>query len=549
MKYDNFYEKAAKLTLNANLEQVLYLSREYEGRITTEEMYNTISSYVENRKDLENKFDLTTMSNEIEDLDFFYNILYVIIEKEKYLQNKYNYSSMLINELGEKSIKRLEQMFFEKTGIEKANYLKELDKEYEKFFDNSNFNKKTWFTITTNNCALYRGELYFSDKLAGPIIYDLDPQSSIRGNKVVGVDGKFYTSDDIDPKYIWVINEKKENKPFWKLFSKPEINRSFSLVDKETGKVSSCPLNVPENFHDSDIPRHILNFILYPHKDPFSYDVYNSDFEKIDNKVKYINADYKKGYILVQHHGQNNIQIRDGEYKQIGTITIPIINELVGKPSLFVDEKIYQANDGVIAINTGKRVVYYDYLNDREIDNFLVSDYLMRYSYFAYSEGLYNFIDKNGNHGYKDIDGNVVIKSDDKNQYCVSTPFLHNTASVFKKTKERPVSIFDPNFFAGCKLFVLDKSGNKYSYLDVVDEIFAGSHYAFERQRNYFKSYINHYYEGNYAIRPDFAKQMHRITSRDYVANLIGNEWYVIDNDTPIIEIDFKSKEKVMEKE
>ncbi len=540
MKYDNYYEEVAKMTLNTSLEHVLYILDHYEHELCNEGRYNTILS----RKDLENKFDFASMSAQLDDLDLFYNVLYVIVEKEKYLQNKYDYKSILIEKLSKKSVKKLEKIFVEKTGMDTVDYLKEVDKDLEKYFDNSKFEKKTWFTITSNKCALYHGELYYSDKPQGPIIYELSPELSIRGEKVVGENGGCFTSDDIDPKYIWVINEKKEPKPFWKVFSKAPISKSFSLVDKETGEVSLCPLSVPYVANEKNMPRRISNFILYPHKDPFSYDVYNSNYELIDKNVKYFNADYKNGFVLVKHIGQEKTQIRDGEYKEIGTINQPIIEEIINDNYPMHDERIYHANDGVVAINTGKRIVYYDYLNDKEIDNFLITDNLMRYSYFAYSEGLYNFINKDGLHGYKDINGNVVIYPN----YAVSTPFLCNVASVFQKTRETYASSFDPNFFAGCNLFVIDKNGTKYSYRDVVEQIFGKTHDGYNRSINYFKRYMSSWWSKKYKIVPDFAKQMNRIIADDNTANLIGNEWYEIDNNTPIIETNFRTDEKVMEK-
>lgn len=495
MKYDYNYERVDEMTLNANLEDVLYYSLEYET---------------------------------VEYSEHFYNILYAIVEKEKYLQNKYGYHSILIEKLGEKSIKRLEQMFFKKNGINNIDYLKELDKDYEKYFNQKSFNKKTWFTITTNKCVSYNGELYFSDELTGPITRDVSV--NIRGDKIEGVKGEIFDYNDLDPKYIWVVNEEKKAKPFWKVFSKPIINKNYFMVDKETGEVLPCPLSVPSTPNHGNIPRRVLNFVLYPHENPLSYDIYNSDFEKMDSNVKYVNADYRKGYILVQHIGENKTHVMDGEYKQIGTITEEVINKFIGKCTLSSKEAVYNANDGVIAINTGERIVYYDYLNNSEIDSFRFFNFYPFYNpYCAYSDGLYNFIDKNGLHGYKDIDGNVIIPP----KYGYSKLFLGNVAYVCDEKNN---------------CFILDKNRVLYPFHDVAKEVFSGSYYALKRQINFSKLSRPDWFHRTYGFDLDFSKQMYLIMSHGDMANLIANELYVIDDETPIVEITFGNIEKVKEK-
>lgn len=428
---DRFLKDVSEMTLNCNLEDVLSNAKECEKR------------------------DRLEVS--------FYKVLYAILEKEKYLQNKYGYHSIVIENLSNRSKAIIKRMFsvrmkeqLEGESVEDIDYETTLDREYESFFDKSEFTKKLWFSAT-------------------PV-----PEDRFK----------------------------------WRLKGSAFKKRRYVLVDRETGEEKVCPLEVPSI---EKLPESVFNVILYPQAGCTARDVYNQKFELLDNFVSKCYIDYTKGYILIIYVRSEDMYVYDRDFNLIKVID--------GKKFPRLSRENTFANDGVLTIIDSDSVTYRDYFTMEIIDSFhstrSSSDYM-------YNDGLYNFCDKEtGLFGYKDISGNVIIKP----RFTWAAPFLNKVAYTVEK---------DGHYNVRC--FFIDREGTRYNIGDCASEMMFGSSTAVGRQMKYFE-FWSHTDRNFRNVKCDLAKQMYIVTSISS-AGVIGNEWYVINNDTPIININFGGSDK-----
>ena len=217
---------------------------------------------------------------------------------------------------------------------------------------------------------------------------------------------------------------------------------------------------------------------------------------------------------------------------------LKLVNKLDFKVN-YGDYNITLVNDGIMTLYSSnkKRIIYYDYINMREIDSFKYYGDAERY--FAYSEGVYNCVDDNGHFCYKNLDREIVIDP----IFYIARPFLGNTAvATVYDTAERvfvdrtgkctPESkVLDEMYQGKTMYYGTEDLGNAYSYLEDRDKrrdlYYAGDFKIGKYHLMYHPSPI-HWKTNKGCI----------VTQDDYVASI----------DTPIVEINFEGKNKSFEK-
>ena len=430
MKYDYYYEETLGITFNTNINLLLKYARHYEGAKDSED---------------------------------FYKVLYAIVEKEKYLQIKNpGYHSLLIEKLGEKSKKILENMFYSRMSdyqISKdSNYLLMVDPIYEKFFDNSSFKPGTYYSAIPTK-----------------IIPD-----------------------------VKIAVERKM------------LRKKYSLVDTITKKEIPCSLDLRKE--NLNIKR-VLDFFVVKVSNNFLLTIYNKDFEKLTDCVSHYDIDYKNEYILLQYAGKPQVMVYDKNYNFITSFDRDITR--IGK---------YEVNDGVIAVNTDRRVIYFDYLNQKEIGTFTIPKNIsLSLTTLAYSDGLYNYVDENGLHGYKDIYGNVIIEP----KLPRSSPFFNGVAYI-------------RNIDGRFGHWFLDKNGKLFNFKTSDDVRTIEDGLELTETLKYVAT--AHYDTRLWSFPLSFSEQAYQIDIwGEIVGSLVGNSCYLIDNETPIMDLEIENLEKAKE--
>ena len=317
---------------------------------------------------------------------------------------------------------------------------------------------------------------------------------------------------------------------------------NWYAVDKETGECIRIPNRI------GYFPEYELGYFIQLHRQkdnsPWIMDFYNEKFKKLmtfDN-VYYYYVDHRLDLFLVKRM-DGIISLYNKELQLVGTVDL---NKLYGITS------VIGVNDGVLSLASRKdnKIIYYDYINMREIDSFKANVDIDLYTYlshFVYSEGVYPHINSNGDYDYKNKDGDVVFDQ----TFDFARPFLGNVAQVYfnhvKNGKEYS------------ERYVVDRTGNLTPNDDCYKEIY-------KNRKKYFSSLNTgvFFLMGDHEfltenpsrlyLRQDFKKGRYLL---DYNANLdflrrvrgylVAEDNYLINVYTPIKDIDFdKEKEKAL---
>ena len=324
---------------------------------------------------------------------------------------------------------------------------------------------------------------------------------------------EFLDKSDFKPAtYYSVVNEKEI--PDVKITAERRIIRKkYSLIDTKTKNEIPCPLELK---NESLKIKQVFDFFIVSNSPNGLITIYNKEFKKLIDMVRHYDVDYKNEYIILEVYDDPRIGVYDKNFNLINYFNRDITK--IGK---------YSVNDGVIGVDTNRRVVYFDYLNNREIDTFKIPNGVnLSRTTLAYSEGLYNFVDENGYHGYKDLQGNVVIEP----KLQMSSPFLNGVACL-----SHVYGISTDHCF-------LDKNGELYDFndRDKVSELENGLNLT-----DRLKYSTSIYDTTRWRFPLSFVQQAYQIKIwGDKVGCLVSNDWYLIDNNTPICEMDFKNSEK-----
>lgn len=494
---NNYYEKIMKMTLNISADELI-----------------DILNYVE--------------SNNLFEKELYEN-LYVILEKEKYILINYNVESKIFNRLSEKQKMKLERMFTDrlkdyseedaaKTSehLIKYGYINTLDIDYQKnFFNSCYFSNKREFDMTEDKVYMRRGINYYSDD------YGHHETKTLYVNYTDRADVQFNTEKQKKDKTLYfdgIDNAKFDNHDY--IFF--DTNSKFEYAI---------------NYHNGDViklkkdAKHCRDYV-------FGYFISKNDNKLclFDNESKLIKEfndvfsyriDYVKELFIISN-GCNKISFYNKEFELLKEIDI----------SLFIKGtySIHTINDGVItfSLNENDEILYFDYINMKVIDKFKTNNKKLDISQFAYSGGLYNYVE-NDLIGYKDVNGVVRIRPQFKNV----GPFLGNIAQK--------------DYYSECG--VIDKAGNFICNKDYVKNLLDNrKKYITKVDPNYWKENGSSAYDDlityGITLSPDYQEGKYRINLKKIkVGYLTVEDNYIIDVNDPIKEINFAfPKEKTIKK-
>ena len=392
-----------------------------------------------------------------------------------------------------------------------------LDPLYQDYFNNHSFTNNQTFDLeegTIKVCWNNKGWddilVIFSERENLPIT----DRNIYRGDKTY----KFkkvhdYINDDC--KYYYI---------------KTDLGKRYA-INRETGKCIRFPSKFYYYFPIYEISS-FVHLRSFGRKGPFEFSFYDENMKKkkVIKKAHGIDYDYKKELYLIYDTGVINIYNKDLELiKTIDNLHDKYCGPIYNKCS------ILSVNDGVIAFVANNRIIYYDYLNDLEIDSFNCSDKIDEYAYnssFIYSEGLYAFFDENGKFGYKNRNWEVVIEP----KYNMVGPFLDGIALVDDKK-------------------IINRLGNEIEFVDWCNKIF----YSKQNKFREVNCYLGYYYLSDpvdrETLKYDLKKgrygllyQPSPVVRNDFKGYIVAEDHYVIDDDRAIKDIDFNNIEKGMTK-
>lgn len=428
MRYDYIYDGMLETTLKCDLDDVILLEDHFINDDDDREEYN--------------------------------KVLYAIVEREKYFKKRFGCESKIIDNISDESLEILENMFISRikddnpiSNQKNIDYLNELDKAYEEYFDSCKITKKLSFT---------------AKKLDRISNYKIISKENTLLPK------RFYILDEITKKKKLIQYGEYHGQTKEQVFD-------YFFIESKKGE---------NGFYD-----HNLNMVF-------------------NNVSRIYGVDYKRGYILLKFNNDDKVHVFD---KKLNEITSFSLSYRGGYIHRFV-------NDGILTTNVCNRVTYYDYLNGlNEIDHFFEPYHT--FTTYGYSEGLYNFVDKHGRYGYKDLNRNIVIPP--KLEW--SKPFFNDVAITTK------------NYGWHRMPYYLDKNG-------VERELECEE--CGELLNNYpdFKSNwgsVCDFVSCEWEFDLDLSQQAYVATSRAGGKGcIIARNVYEIEDETPILKIDFDDNEK-----
>ncbi len=313
-------------------------------------------------------------------------------------------------------------------------------------------------------------------------------------------------------KEIVITNIPKKKEPKLRVESRGVIKKRYYLVSSIDNRIINCPLDLRD---DNLIIKQVFDFFIV--KNSHIITIYDREFTKLIDYVGQYDVDYKNEYILLQLYNENIVRVYDRNFKYINSFDQWIMKF----PS-------YEVNDGVISASNSERNLYFDYLNNKVVDSF---EFKQRVSFYAnkflYSEGLYNYIDKNGLMGYKDLEGNVVIEP----KFSVSTPFFHNFACLL---------------YRGEGYFLLDKYGELHPFNTVDDVANIAEKIIFPIEMHWYHNQI--YHPDSWRFEVDLFQQAYFAkVERRNIGCIVADTFYNVDNDTPILELNIEKIEDTKE--
>ncbi len=484
---------------------------------------------------------LNTDENEILDLcnfvttnslyeDEFYQNLYALVEKEKYLAKKYNYKLSLYPKLSNQVKERLENIFVDKysNGISedcavlldtchKYGYVNVLDPRYSIYFDTCHFQNKQQFDLDEGKCDVFYRDFSHKNVIVRVSnredihIAPREARKDIKRNvfrnvgRVNDKDSDYYF---IGLNYIDVIGLTS----YWNF-----------AIDRETGKRIGLPYKV------GFAPYYMLGYFIRCKGMGDIVEFYDHRFRKkmSVNHVSKFAVDYKLERFIIADD-VNLVHIYDKNLE---------LKDIVDLGMLYHNARVCKVNDGVMSLYLydSYKVVYYDYINHREIDSFkYMGSHCNR---FVYNEGLYPFVDDNEKSGYKNIEGDTLIEP----KFSSTYPFIGNIAPVYTTTKS----------------LIINRCGETMA----LEELCARLYYARKQaiMRMYpSEPYLTVYYDylikypKSLRLEADYKKGKYMLYS-NFEAELLGKnkgyidtfDHYLIDEDMPIKDINFSNSRKL----
>ena len=375
----------------------------------------------------------------------FYKVLYASLEKEKYLNIKCGTKPIIYEKLSEKSKIVIEKMFLQNIknlnedlreemviNLKRNGYINVLDKLYEDFFDTkgfiikSTYNKKTIDADDELECKqINKGiiEPHFNiiKKSSGKVI-DRIFNSFVDGKLLINY-GDIYQFSCKRIKSTYTYD-------YYSFYTK-DGHKIKPFKDKSRITNRILDLYIVENNNTKIATDLDFNLVF--------------DFKNFSTKYTMLVDNLRKN-ILISDKGC--LYLYDEHFHEIKRVKV---SEIIGKESMFKDDSTVSVhsenaifNDGIIPLNiysgTDRYICYYDIINMRIIDAFTIN--VSSYAIFGYSEGLYNYKEKKGMMGYKNINGDVIIKP----EFAEADPFLNGCALAFNLHTDKGFIDYQGNF-------------------------------------------------------------------------------------------------------
>ena len=480
--------------------------------------------------------------------DEFYNNLYILVEKEKYIVNKYHDIRRIYPlldektklELEEKFIKRLELLTEEEatdviSELKRNGYCNTLDRKYLEFFENHEF---------TNNQEIYSEDTKYSlikeekkSELTGNINYraefvfsDIESAHVRKAWEVRHVFNHIHSVNLRGVNFAVVISEGFRDK--------------YTILDFKTGAVIKVPHKIKGWFVDCQLG-YYLRWYRESAKDYWTITITTPDFKIV--KVLRDVADYRVDNIkkqLLVHDKANRVSIYDQNLDLVKTINLDYNCEMI------------EFNDGIISLRSDDNIMLCDNLSFDVIDSFKCGR--MPTSLYAYSEGLYNYTDKNGLIGYKNLNKDIIIEP----KYNVAGPFLDSIAKariINEQEKTKKVEVTDKNGDIKTidkkvkEEIITDGVINRTGLFTPLENLYKDIH---DRKMEEIRKYRNDssFWQYYYFLCPGFyGNELPKLRTNfkdgryemwfskwdEVVGYIHTNNNYIINLDTPIKDIDF----------
>ena len=474
----------------------------------------------------------------------FFNNLYVLIEKEKYLKANFNAEPKLYPRLSDKTKAILEEAFvngLNEYGDQESNSIREelkslgyenvLDRRCQRFFDKCEFENRQTFDLDEGKCHAYFDSTGkgWDNMLAKNFIVKVSSRDDLHFlPRKKCKDDKAYKFNnlqlrvDTDVERYFVQNNA--------VCSGGSIKRY--VIDRNTGECTRIPRWM------NNFPQYALGYYIKKYWSPSGcgFAFYDERFSKVFtiHRQEKIYIDYRLEVFIT--YQDNKATIYDKKFNVVNKIEF-------GKE--YNGYELVSANDGIMVLSHfGKReLIYYDYINMRQIDLFNCGGNYTEH--LAYNEGVYNCIDDNRNHCYKKLDGKIII---DQIQ-DIAYPFLGNIAKVGNGNK-----------MLGSEEFFIDRTGKYTSKEDVLSKLYESELERYGDCSEYIVGCVYPYLEdskkyGDVRFNADLKSGRYQVIYqprgnhwKTNVGCIVTQDNYVVNDDTPIVKINFEGKNKCFEK-
>ena len=469
--------------------------------------------------------------------------LYAVVEKEKYQVINYNGESKIYDSLSDKMKNKLEGLFITRLSdyseeetteiidsLKKRGYMKTMDIQFKKFFDNCHFTNEIEYDVEDTTYKIFnrKGE----DTWFGDANYEKERfwlLISNRRNLPISRYGDFYEGDIVvTRKDFQVLNEE---------------DRDYAVVGYGE-KIGAFNLKTGKETRMKKYLHHRLDCFITNYYDGKleAYNIMNNKMTKtiqLENVRTFV-VDCKDRNFLVRFNNKNEVGIYDSNFNYLDGIDL----------SQYSKESMMNVNGGIITFLSydDNKVIYYDYINKKEIGSFKVNaeDYNIYVFPFMCSEGLYNYIDDNGLQGYKDYEGKVVIEP----KYSFAFPFLGNVAKVYINNRCGLIDRIG-NFKPRNELYAELHNKKEEHFKEDLPKMGFGADYCLKYLITDEKDMppaklIPNYDESKYEFT-DERRCNYRESDSRHRGYLLTKDHYKVDINKPIEEIDFSTPQKPKE--